>query len=146
MVISEVVIGFLTNCLYDVAKKNIKLSDSISDVYNESIKELSKKYPKLEKIYIDDFLSQERVKTEIKNYFESSNYDESFNIFKHEFFELLDKNYFSEKDAEEILRDFFQILDYVIVNKPELNGKFQLNILKRIDRSTLNVSKNFGDL
>lgn len=146
MVISEVVIGFLSNFLYDVAKKNVKLSDSLLDVYKESITELSKKYPKLEKIYIDDFLSQERVKKEIINYFESSNYDESFNIFKYEFFELLDKNYFSEKDAEDILKDFFQILDTIIVNKPELNGKFQLNILKRIDRSSSNVSKNFDDL
>ncbi len=146
MVISEVAVGFLTNFLYDSAKKKIKLSDSLSDVYNESIKELSKKYPKLEKIYIDDFLSQERVKKEIENYFESSNYDESFNIFKHEFFKLLDKSYFSEKDAEEILNDFFQILENVIVKKPELSGKFQLNILKRIDLSTSSASKNLDDL
>ena len=146
MVISEVGIGFLTNFLYDFAKKNVKLPDSLLEVYSESIEELSRKYPKLEKIYIDDFLSQERVKKEIINYFESANYDESFNIFKYEFFELLDKNYFSEKDAEEILRDFFKILDYVIGNKPELSGKFQIQILKRIDRSTSNVSKNFDDL
>lgn len=80
MVISEVCIGFLTNFLYDFAKKNVKLPDPISDIYNESIEELSRKHPKLEKIYIDDFFSQESVKKEIINYFESSNYDKSFNI------------------------------------------------------------------
>lgn len=142
MVISELVIGFLSNFLYDVAKKNVKLSDSLSDVYNESITELSKKYPKLEKIYIDDFLSQERVKKEIINYLESSNYDESFNIFKYEFFELLDKKYFSEKDAEDILNDFFQILDHVIENRPELRDEIELHILRRIDISTSDLSKN----
>lgn len=145
MVISDIAIGFLTNLLYDVAKKNLK-SDTLSEIYYESLDELSKKHPKLEKIYIDDFLNQERVKKEIKNYFESSNYDESFNIFKHEFFKLLDKNCFSEKDAEDILNDFFQILDCVIANKPELIRKSQLNILKRIDKSTSNVSKNIGEL
>jgi hypothetical protein len=100
------VIGFLSNFLYETAKKNVKLSGPLSDIYNESIEGLSKKHPKLEKIYFDDFLNQERVKKEIKNYFESSNYDESFNILKHEFFKLLDKNYFSEQDAEDILNDF----------------------------------------
>jgi hypothetical protein len=146
MVISEVVIGFLSNFLYETAKKNVKLSDPLSDIYNETIEELSKKHPKLEKIYLDDFLNQERMKKEIINYFESSNYDESFNIFEHEFFKLLDKNYFSEQDAEDILNDFFQILDCVIAKKPELSRRSQSNILKRIDRSTSNVSKNIADI
>lgn len=88
-------------------------------------------------------MAKERVKKEIINYFASSNHEESFNIFKNEFFDLLDKDFFSEKDAEDILKDFFQILDKIIENRPELRDKFQLNLVKKIDKHT---SKIFNGL
>ena len=145
--IPDPVIEFLYGYIYDLAKKTIeKGSDAYSDVYGDSIEKLSEKYPKLEKIHIDMFLSHESVKKEIANYLESSSREGSFNIFKHEFFEILDKRYFSERDAEEILKDFFEILNRVIENRPELREKFKLHTLKRIDRATSDLPKNFENI
>ena len=139
--IPDPVIKFLCGVTYDLVKKIIKKeSDAYSEVYDDSIEKLSKKYPKLEKTHIDIFLSRESVKKELVNYLESSSHERSFNIFKHEFFKILDKKYFSEKDAEEILKDFFEILNHVIENQPELREKFKLHTLKRIDR----VTSDFG--
>jgi len=147
VVIPDPAIEFLCRFTYNLAKRTIeKESDSYSEVYSDSIKKLSEKYPKLEKIHIDVFLSQESVKNEIVNYLRSSSHERSFNIFKHEFFEILDKRYFSEKDAEEILKDFFEILNRVIENRPELREKFKVRTLKKIDIATSDLPKNFENI
>ncbi|MHA1887086.1 MAG: tetratricopeptide repeat protein [Promethearchaeota archaeon] len=145
--IPDLVIGFLCEFTYDLVKKIIKKeSDAYSEVYDDSIEKLSKKYPKLEKTHIDIFLSQESVKKELVNYLESSSHERSFNIFKHEFFKILDKKYFSEKDAEEILKDFFEILNHVIENQPELREKFKVHTLKKIYRTTSDSSKKLENI
>ena len=71
MAIEEIAIGFLTNFLYDSAKKiSQTFQDTYSHVYDDSIKELVPRYPEFREIFILIlFLHESSVENLIKAYF-----------------------------------------------------------------------------
>lgn len=130
----ELAIGFLSNFLYDAAKKIKSEIPSTVDIYSESIDQLTDKYIKLEASHIEIFLSEDSVQKAISDYLKNPDYNKILITLKKAFFISLDNEYFSEEESESILIDFFKILDAKIENDPTLREYIQLPYLKKIDR------------
>ncbi|MDI3486145.1 MAG: hypothetical protein PWQ50_1365 [Methanolobus sp.] len=129
MVVLDLALGILSNFMYDSATKNTQ-SDCLYSIYDKSIKQLTKKYNKLEEYHIETFLHEDNVQKAINNYLKHLNQNETFSILKTEFFKLLNKSYFTEDDAELILNDFFQILNEAIEQDDQLREYLKLYLLK----------------
>ncbi|WP_048064958.1 ATP-binding protein [Methanosarcina acetivorans] len=130
-----IVDGILANTLYDSAKRIIKkYRDTYTDVFDDSINEMTPKHPKLTKVHIDSFLYESPAENLMKNYIEHpENYINSSEkkLFSEklieEFIIYFEEGYFSREEAKEIITNFIDILDDNIQKNPDLRGKLILD-------------------
>lgn len=104
--------------------------DTYSKVYDDSIRELLNKYPNLEETHIYYFLDSPSVEESINSYFECPDQKILFNKLVEEFTNCFDMDYFSRTEAEEIIKDLFQILENNIRKNQDLKSNLILQILK----------------
>lgn len=151
--ISELVLGFFTNLLYDSFKDvPKKIRDNYEKVYNKAIDEISNKNEKFDKIKIDMFLGQKTVEKAIKEYLKNPNKSECSNVLIDEFFMIFSKDNFSRKEANDILNTFFKVIDSEIRKDSELRDYLNLykteqthniveEINKKVEKMSLNIDK-----
>lgn len=126
-----IVCKYLLGYLHGKTKKlSQTVFDTYSKVYDDSIRELSDKYPNLEEAHIYCFLDTPPVEESINSYFENPDQKIFFNKLVEEFTNCFDIDYFSRKEAEEIIKDLFQILENNIRKNPDLKSNLILQILK----------------
>ncbi len=93
MVLTEIIIGLLSNALYDKSKKTYNtIFDSSNKVYNDSLKELISKYPRLNPIALSCFLEDKVVQESITSYFEYHDENKIYSALKSRFIEILDQD------------------------------------------------------
>lgn len=137
-----IVDGILANTLYDSAKRIIKkYRDTYTDVFDDSINEVTPKHPKLTKVHIDSFLYGSPAKNLMKNYIEHpENYINTSEkkLFNEklieEFINYFEEEYFSREEAKEIITNFIDILDDNIQKNPDLKGKLILDYARDTNR------------
>ncbi len=148
--IESLATGFICNLSYDKCKNFAQKFSNVDDIFNESIKQLTNKHDKLEPQHIVSFLESTNVEKEISNYFENFEQEISFKILTSEFLCLFDDAYFTEKDAQLILNDFFEILDSKIKKDPELRQYLMLHVqektLSGVKETSANVKEMSNDL
>ncbi|AKB75100.1 hypothetical protein MSLAZ_1839 [Methanosarcina lacustris Z-7289] len=126
-----IVCKYLLGYLHEKTKKlSQTVFDTYSKVYDDSIRELLDKYPNLEEAHIYYFLDTPSVEESINSYFENPDQKIFFNKLVEEFTNCFDMDYFSRKEAEEIITDLFQILENNIRKNPDLKSNLILQILK----------------
>jgi hypothetical protein len=126
--------GILANFLCDSAKKIIsKYRDIYTDVFDDSINEVTPKHPKLTKVHIDIFLYGSPAENLMKNYIEHpENYINTsekklfYEKLIEEFINYDEEGYFSREEAKEIVTNFIDILDDNIQKTPNLRDKLLL--------------------
>ena len=138
MILGGIVDGILANFLCDSAKRIIqKYHDTYTDIFDDSISEVTPKCPKLTNIHLDNFLHEPPVQNLMRNYIEHpENYIDysKKNLFSEsllkEFTTFFDEKYFSREEAKEIIASFLLILDDNIQKKPDLRDKLILYYTK----------------
>ena len=131
MDIQGIVCKYLLGYLHGETKKlSQTVFDTYSKVYDDSIRELLPKYPNLEETHIYYFIDKTSVENLINSYFETPKQEIFFSKLAEEFVDCFDMDYFSKKEAEEILKDLFQILDNNIRKNPDLKNNLMLSILE----------------
>lgn len=134
--------GILANFLCDSAKRIIlKFRDPYTDIFDDSISEVTPKYPKLTNIHIDSFLHEPPVQDLMRNYLEHpENYIDfsKKNLFSErllkEFTTFFDEKYFSGEEAKEIIASFLLVLDDNIQKNPDLRDILLLYYAKNTSR------------
>ncbi len=126
-----IVCKYLLRYLHGKTKKlSQTVFDTYSKVYDDSIRELLDKYPNLEEAHIYYFLDTPSVEESINSYFENPDQKIFFNKLVEEFINCFDMDHFSRKEAEEIIKDLFQILENNIRKNPDLKSNLIFQILK----------------
>lgn len=130
MDVQGIVCKYLLGYLHGKTKKlSQTVFDTYSKVYDDSIRELLNKYPDIE-AHIYYFLDSPSVEESINSYFEYPDEKILFNKLVEKFTNCFDMDYFSRKEAEEIIKDLFQILENNIRKNPDLKSNLILQILK----------------
>ncbi|AKB35292.1 hypothetical protein MSSAC_0702 [Methanosarcina siciliae C2J] len=131
MDVQGIVCKYLLGYLHGKTKKlSQTIFDTYSKVYDDSIRELMDKYPNLEEAHIYYFLDTPSVEKSINSYFENPDQKILFDKLVEEFTNCFDMECFSRKEAEEIIKDLFQILEHNIRKNPDLKSNLILSILK----------------
>jgi PKD repeat protein len=129
--LTTVLVGLLTNLLYDSAKKNLGIQyDPFPEAYNNAINELNKKY-RPSGTQIDIFLHRENVKTAIKENLENPNSNDFLKGLIDDFLTSFYNDNFSREYAKSILSTFLEILNIEIKNGSKPSRKDIIGNLKK---------------
>ena len=135
---SVIIGGLIIPACYDLIKKSLskKIEPTFSEIYDETIDELSDKYENVDLLCFDTFFGDEIVKEEANKFKDIHEID--LNRLADAFKCLFDEQGINVS-AETVLNDFFGILELKMERIPELKEKLEMQYLR-------DLKSDHGDL